>query len=69
MKSDLVDIDVIFQTQTELAVCVRTDEKSKKDIWLPKSACEFEGSVKPARRGDVVELTASEKLLTEKGLI
>lgn len=69
MKSDLQDVDVIFQTQTDKAVCVRSDEASTKDIWLPKSACVFDGANVPPRRGDVVILTASEKLLVEKGLV
>lgn len=65
MKSDLKDIEVIFQHATERAVCVRADEDGE-DIWIPLSGCEVEGD---RRRGGVVTLTASERLLTEKGLI
>jgi hypothetical protein len=67
MKSDLHDVDVIFQTETERAVCIRKDEKSTADIWIPKSQCVFDGPNVPARRGDVVILTASESVLTDKG--
>ena len=65
MKSDLTDIDVIFQHATDRAVCVRAEEGGD-DIWIPLSVCEVEGD---RRRGGVVTLTASERLLTERGLV
>lgn len=65
MKSDLKDIEAIFQHATERAVCVRAVEGGE-DIWIPLAACEVDGD---RRRGGVVTLTASEHLLFEKGLI
>ncbi len=66
MKSDLIDIDVIYQHETERAVCVREDETSKDDVWLPKSQCEIDGD---RRRGGTITLTAPERTLLDKGLI
>lgn len=65
MKSDLIDIEVIFQAATDRAYCVREFEGGE-DIWLPKSKCQIDGEEK---RGAVVPLTAPEWLLMEKGLI
>lgn len=69
MKSDLVDIEVIFQTHTLNGLCVRETEKSP-DVWLPRSEVEIEakggGNL---RRGDVGILTGPERLLIEKGLL
>lgn len=69
MKSDLIDLNVIFQTQTERAVCVREDEDGR-DIWIPKSQCEIspvEGN--ELRRGKLAMLTAPETILFEKEMI
>ncbi|WP_298623878.1 MULTISPECIES: hypothetical protein [Pseudomonadota] len=65
MKSDLIDIEVIYQTRTERAVCVREIEDGE-DVWLPLSQVEVDG---PFRRGGTVTLTGPERLLTEKGLL
>jgi hypothetical protein len=65
MRSDLHDIEVIFQTSSERAFCVRSEEDGD-DVWLPKSGCEIEG---PLERGAIVTLTAGARLLTDKGLI
>ena len=67
--SDLADIQVIYQTRTERAVCVRETEDSP-DVWLPLSEVEFyrDDEARPVR-GDVVTLTGPEWLLTEKGLL
>ena len=65
MRSDLISIDVIFQTRTKLAVCVRETETSD-DTWLPLSQVEIEG---PEIRGHRVEIIAPEWLLLDKGLI
>lgn len=65
MKSDLQDLEVIFVSQTERAFAVKVDETSTNLIWLPKSQCEIDGVL---RAGRVVTLTASERLLVEKGL-
>ncbi|MGP9790719.1 hypothetical protein [Roseinatronobacter sp. NSM] len=68
MKSDLHDVSVIFQHQTERAVCVR-DVEDGSDIWIPLSQCQIDAPDGNLRRGGVATLTASENLLTEKGLI
>lgn len=69
MRSDLHDIAVIFQHQTERAVCIRETERGP-DIWLPKSACEIEArDGGDLRRGCIAILTAPEGVLTEKGLV
>ena len=66
MKSNLHDIEVQFQHQTDAAVCVRETEDGE-DLWIPKSRCEID----PPRpeRGQLVTLTSDEAMLTEKGLI
>lgn len=64
-RSDLRDIEVVFQHQTRLAVCVRADEDGP-DIWIPKTLCEIDPA-DPAR-GVAITLTASEQVLAEKGL-
>jgi hypothetical protein len=65
MKSDMIDVDVIFQTVTARAVCVREAEDSP-DVWLPLSQVEIDGD---ERRGEVVTLTGPEWLIEDKGLI
>lgn len=66
MKSNIHDIEVQFQHQTDAAVCVRETEDGD-DIWLSKSRCEIDPA-KPSR-GQIVTLTSDEATLTEKGLI
>lgn len=66
MKSDLQDIEVIFVTQTERAFGVKLDETVTNIVWLPKSQCEIDGVLSAGR---VITLTASERLLVEKGLV
>ena len=36
-RSNLIDLQVIYQTSTERAVCVRETEDGP-DVWLPMSA-------------------------------
>lgn len=66
MKSDILDISVQFQHQTESAVCVREVEGGP-DIWIPKSRCEIQQT--DPRRGHYVLLTTDEGTATEKGLV
>ena len=72
MKSDLHDIEVIFQTATDRAICVHRHE-GDADIWIPLATCEIDRDLRdPFRRpqrGDLVTLTAPERVLTEKGLV
>lgn len=64
MKSNIHDIEVQFQHQTEGAVRATEDGE---DIWLPKSRCEIYPQT-PVR-GQYVTLTSDEATLTEKGLV
>ena len=66
MKSDLVDISVQFQHQTDAAVCIREVEDGP-DIWVPKSRCEIQQT--DPRRGHYVLITMDEAMATEKALI
>lgn len=66
MKSNLVDISVQFQHQTDAAVCIRTVEDGP-DIWIPKSRCEILQT--DPHRGHYVLLTTDEATATEKGLV
>ena len=66
MKSDIVEISVQFQHQTEAAVCVRAVENGP-DIWVPKSRCEILQT--DPRRGHYILLTTDEKTAAEKELI
>lgn len=65
MKSNLHDIEVIFQHATDRAVCVRFDEDSD-DTWIPLSQCEIDGE---RLRGGIVSLTAPQSILEERGLV
>ncbi|KEP68794.1 hypothetical protein DL1_08590 [Thioclava dalianensis] len=69
MKSNLLDLNVIFQTQTERAVCVRTEEDGR-DIWIPKSQCEIEPvEGDELSRGCLAMIIAPETVLFEKEMI
>ena len=62
----LAEVEAIYQTATDRAVCVHRDEKDREDIWLPLAAIDLTGSF---RRGQVVTISASERLLIDKGLL
>lgn len=75
-RAPFVTVSAVYQTETAAAVCVReTEDEGAPDIWLPLSQVTvtpltralFSGAT-PAR-GDLVEITAPEWLLLEKGLI
>lgn len=69
MRSDIEEADVIFQTMTERAVCVRSDEEGE-DIWLPRSQVEIEDMEGgELRRGRPAILSGPEWLLIDKGLL
>lgn len=72
VRSNIHDIAVIFQHQTERAVCIRETEHGP-DIWIPLSLCEIEPRegdlLGGLSRGCAAILTASEPVLMEKGLI
>lgn len=70
MRSDLHDLDVHIHAETQThdpeegALRVSLDGNDKKAVWLPKKAIQF---TRKTRSSGVV--TASERLLYEKGLI
>ena len=67
MRSDLHDVQVIFQTTTAKGgLCVRADEGGA-DVWLRLRDCQIEPA--EPRRGQVVTLTAPEGVLIDKGLV
>lgn len=74
MKSDLIDLALIYQTETPLAACFHEEESGPlfggaakpRDVWLPLSRIEIEGDRK---RGAVVTVTLPERLAIEKGLV
>lgn len=68
MSRLIEDVECIFQTQTERAVCVRSDETSKEDIWLPLAQVEVDAP-KGLIRGAVVTVTGPVALLQDKGLL
>ncbi|MCV2870666.1 hypothetical protein OEW28_18795 [Defluviimonas sp. WL0002] len=72
MRSDLHDIEVIYQHRTERAVCVRETEDGP-DIWIPLSLCEIEPKggdlFGGLSRGRPAILTAPERVLVERGLV
>lgn len=75
MKSDLIELELIFQTKTPLAACFHEEEAEAgplfgraakpRDVWLPLSKIEIEGDRK---RGAVVTVTLPERLAIDKGL-
>lgn len=67
MRSNIVDIECIFQTRTQKAICVREHETAETDVWLPLSQVEYE----PAGplRGMKVTVSMPEGLAQDKGLI
>lgn len=65
MKSDLVDLEVMLMRETEKAILVSLDGNANKAVWLPRSQCETEPTVK-AR---IHKLTLPERLAIEKGLV
>ena len=66
MRSDIIDITVHLHHQTEKAVLISDTGDSDDAVWLPRSAIEVDIS---ASSGSVTEITLTEGLATEKGLI
>ena len=64
----LSDVQAIFHASTDRAVCVRADEASDADIWLPLSQIEIV-SLTGMARGEVVTITGPEWLLVREGLV
>jgi hypothetical protein len=66
MRSNIIELEVIYQTETEGAVCFREHETGS-DIWIPKSRCEVY-SLNPVR-GRPVSIATDEQMAIEKGLV
>jgi len=70
MRSDLYDVMVHLHFETspgqedEGAIRVSLNGNDKQAVWIPKAACQFEKKGK-----NLAVVTASERLLTEKGLV
>ena len=64
----LSDVQAIFHASTDRAVCVRADEASDADIWLPLSQIEI-AAPEGLARGEVVTITGPEWLLVWEELV
>lgn len=65
-KSDVVDIDLLYVSQTEKGLAVRQSEDHEM-FWLPKSQIEFED--KDYKRHSVIKVTIPEWLAGKHDLI
>lgn len=66
MRSDIVDLDLLFVHQTSGAVLVRLHEDAD-EVWLPKSQIELEES--DMRRNAIYCFSMPQSLAEEKGLV
>lgn len=66
MRSNLVDIQVVFHHQTDAAILVAADEETPP-VWLPKSRVEVED--RPYLPGTVIDMTLPEPFAIEKELV
>jgi hypothetical protein len=81
MKSNLADVMVVKHHETPAAVLVSSDGHRDKAVWLPKGAVEeadtgrsqMETIDPPSRfspkRCPIIEITAPQRLLEDKGLV
>lgn len=68
MEGEHYDVDVVFQTSTPMAICVRGDDEGR-DVWLPRSLIRTRPKVNDMLRGDLVTVSAPEWLLEREGLV
>jgi hypothetical protein len=66
MRSDLIDLSLFLEHETEQAILVHDGDDKKKAVWLPKSACEVERDIMRPR---LITVTLPERLAIEKGLV
>lgn len=66
-RSNLIDVEVEYQTHTDKAICVRNFHNN--DVWIPLSMCEVDGDRQSLSRGDTVEITLDRSLAQEKELV
>ena len=64
-KSNVADYDLLYQAETDKALCVRRSEEGD-DFWLPKSQIEIDG--KEHRRGQVISVTIPDWLAEKNDL-
>ena len=66
----MAETKVIFQavSPSSLAICVREDEESRRDIWLPLSLIVVKAKLRDLERGDAVTIEAPEWMLEREGL-
>lgn len=63
-RSNLIDLTLMLHHQTEGAILVSDDGERSSAVWLPKVAIEFT-EIRPG----IVEVTLTERLATDKGLV
>lgn len=66
---DTSEVEVIYQTKTDLAVCVREDEDSDRDIWIPLTYAKSSKPFRDLERGEAFWLEAPDWILEREGLI
>jgi hypothetical protein len=64
-RNDTDTYDLIYQTETEKAICVR-EMPDAEDVWLPKSQIDYEEG---AERGDTIVVEIPDRLAEDKGLV
>ena len=62
-----IELEFIYQTQTDRAVCVREDEDGE-DVWLPLSQVSLDELTEPDR-GDAITIVGPQWLFEAKGLL
>lgn len=67
--SRVVDLQVMYQTRTDKAVCVNGEKNLEKDVWLPLDETEVFEDLDLAIRGDLINVTIPEWLAEREGLI
>lgn len=66
MSTRVVDIEVTYETRTDMAICFRPEELVEV-MWVPRSLAEMDPP--NASRGDIVTITVPEWWATQEGLI
>jgi len=63
--TNAADYDLIYQTETDRAICVRRDDDGE-DFWLPKSQIETDGKLHS--RGQAISVTIPDWLAEKHDL-
>ena len=67
MRSNIVDLELVWHHETERAVLVARDEEAEP-VWLPKSQIDIDDD-EPKSRGFLVVVSMPEPLAVEKELV